>query len=261
MSVIVSTERRSLLERVAIRQALEHREIVSRCREWVISHKSGPMYWARNWTKTENFQWQAQGLQPKAPFPYKPYRDREVDLKALPFPHDLTLDDPPDYLDIAMGYMLVSKELWIPKTREMMTSWLVILFITWFCQFYDTTGWIAQSEDDDKAKGLVKYANTLYANQPEWMRTMFPLKSGENEGTLHQLEWANGSWFQGVPSGERKLASRHPHGYFNDESAHQPGVERTRGIALPAVRQSLFVSSVAPGYFWDNAQHNGKPTG
>ena len=30
------------------------------CAAWTISHKQGPMYWLRNCTKTENYQWKEQ---------------------------------------------------------------------------------------------------------------------------------------------------------------------------------------------------------
>jgi hypothetical protein len=89
-------------------------------------------------------------------------------------------------------------------------------FITWFCQFYGTTGWIAQSEKDDKATGLIKYGNILYSNQPDWMRERHPLKRGDY-GTAHRIDWANGSWFKALPQGERQLASEHPYGYSSDE--------------------------------------------
>jgi hypothetical protein len=56
---------------------------------------------------------------------------------------------------------------------------------------------------------------------------------------------------QGVAAGERQLASEHPFGYFSDETAHQAVAEATINIAKPAVRQIICVSSVAPGYFWD----------
>jgi hypothetical protein len=133
----------------------------------------------------------------------------------LPFPHEFTEDDPPDYLDIVMGFFLFSKDLsannevWVPKTREMMTSWLAVGFITWFCQFYETTGWIAQSEKDDKATGLVKYANILYSQQPEWLKAHYPLKRGDY-GTAHRLDWANGSWFKALPqvSASLRLSTR-----------------------------------------------------
>jgi hypothetical protein len=229
------------------------KQIDAACATWIISHTQGPMYWLRNWTKTENYQWRDQGLNPVAPFPYKPWPkgERHIDFAAFPFKHDLTEDDPPDYLDVVMGYMLWSKNLNIPKTREMMTSWLVVGFITWFCQFFEKVGWVGQSEDDLKAQGLIKYANILYSNQEQWMKDLHPLKRRKDEGTLHRIEWENGSWFLAIPSGVRKLASLHPHGYFNDESAHQPAWKETVNIVRPAVRQIINVSSVAPGDFAD----------
>jgi hypothetical protein len=222
------------------------------CRQWVISGKAGPMYWLRNWTATENFQWKEQGLQPLAPFPHRPYLDRQIDLSLLPFEvgedvksggHRL------DYLDIVMGYLLVTKSLFIPKTREMMTSWVVVGFITWFCQFYEKIEWLSQSEMDEKAMGLIKYANILYRNQPDWMRAIHPLKRNSAEGTLHAIEWANGSLYRALAQGQRKVASSHPHGYFNDETAHQAVAGATVDIARPAVKQVVCVSSVAPGWF------------
>ena len=84
------------------------------------------MYWLRNCTKTENYQWKELGLNPVAPFPYKPWAKGtgKIDFDRLhrEFKHDPTEDDPPDYLDEVMGYLMSSKELSIPKTREMMSS-------------------------------------------------------------------------------------------------------------------------------------------
>jgi hypothetical protein len=42
------------------------------------------MYWLRRWTKTFNFQWERDHLQPEAPFPYRPFADRKIDLRSLP---------------------------------------------------------------------------------------------------------------------------------------------------------------------------------
>lgn len=252
MSAAVVTSREVLIQQTLARQELERRKVDRACEQWIISHKAGPMYWLRNWTRTENYQWREQGLESEAPFPYKPYNVR-LDLKALPFPHDFTAQDPPDYMDVIMGYLLTSKNLWVPKTREMMTSWLVVGFITWFCQFYPKIEWVGQSEDDEKAMGLIKYANILYRNQPDWMKARHPLHRGE-EATQHKIEWKQSSSFLGVPSGTRKIASKHPHGYFNDESAHQPAWSETIDIAQPAVKQVVCVSSVAPGDFWNEVK-------
>jgi hypothetical protein len=233
----------------------ERRVIDDACKEWKISHKAGPMFWLRKHTATENYQWKEQGRKAVAPFPLKqwPKGSVKIDFEAFPFDHDLTEDDPPDYLDVLVGYMMATKELNVPKTREMLTSWAVVGFITWFCQFYPSTGWIGQSEDDLKAQGLIKYANILYSNQKPWMKRLHPLKRRRDEGTQHKIEWENGSWFLALPSGTRKLASQHPHGYFNDESAHQPAWRETVNIAKPAVKQIINVSSVAPGDFADES--------
>ena len=56
------------------------------------------MYWLGKCAKTENYQWKVQGLDPVAPFPYKPWpiesgKLNQGMLDSLPFDHDLTLND------------------------------------------------------------------------------------------------------------------------------------------------------------------------
>jgi hypothetical protein len=244
----IAIPRAELLDRARARELLEQRRTDKACAEWKISHQSGLMFWLRECTRTENYHWKEQGLPPVAPFPYKPYRDQVVDYSKLAFPHDLSAKDPVDYLDIVAGYLLTSKQLLIPKSRELMTSWLVTGYITWFCQFFPQIEWLAQSETDDKAMGLIKYANILYVNQPEWMKKLHPLKRGE-EGTAHEISWANGSTFRALPQGVRKSASFHPYGYFNDESAHQVGWKAAWDVAGRACKQMIGVSSAAPSDF------------
>lgn len=252
------SERESLLLRAHARQELQYREIVRRCREQVISHDVGVMYWLRNWTSTINFHWQEQGRQPVAPFPYVPYprewwTQERLDALRAWFPHTLTVDDPPDYLDIVMGFLLTQKRVNIPKSREMLTSWSVCGYAAWKCQFFDAVEFVAQSEKDEKAQGLVRYVNTLYEKQPDWLRDRFPLKSGV-AGTKHEIQYAHGSKFAGLPQGVRQCASYHPTVYFSDESAHQPEYLATLSVAAPVARQIICISSAAPGGFADECE-------
>jgi hypothetical protein len=217
-------------------EAEQHDDIIARCSERVVAHDRGPMYWVRSWTKTKNFHWQKQGLtaeQSIRPFPYKPHPEGVEGW---------------DYLDWMMHYLLDSfkhgYDLYVPKCREMMTSWEAVAYITWSCQFFPNIQAVSQSEKDDKAKGLVAYANTLYENQPDWLKARCPLKRGES-GTEHKIQWANGSEFIGVPQGERQVASYHPTIYFNDESAHQPAWKATVNIVKPVAKQIVCVSSAA----------------
>lgn len=200
-------------------------------------------------TLTENYQWQSQGRQHKAPFPYKPYPAELLGGYNVP-PERIGWD----YLDwtmdaflrhLAMSIAGIKKQMLVPKSREMLTSWLVCGFIFWHCEFWEGIGWIGQSEKDEKAMGLAKYVGILYDNQPDYLKARFPLARNRESGTQHRIDWNHSSWFRAVPQGERQLASDHPHGYFNDESAHQPAWTATVGIAQPAVRQIISVSSAA----------------
>jgi hypothetical protein len=228
-------------------EAKQQNEIVARCRERVVSHQRGPMYWLRTLTKTYNFHWRDQGLQPMAPFPYKPFPEwwTQARLDALPFEHDFTLEDTPDYLDVVMGYSLSTKRLCVPKSREMMTSWLVVGYITWECQFFEAIEWLSQSEKDDKAQGLIQYSGYLYTNQEPWLKARFPLVGVKQEANKHEIEWAHHSKHVAVPQGQRQVASHHPTGYFNDESAHQPAYKATINIVQPVAKQIICVSSAA----------------
>jgi hypothetical protein len=248
-------------------EADEHDSIIARCSERVVAHDRGPMYWLRNWTRTENFHWQTQGrTRPDEPFPYKPYPKEflasyGIEAERLDW----------DYLDWVMDALLESfergKELRIPKTREMITSWLVVGYITWSCQFFPSIEAVGQSENDRKAQGLIEYANTLYRNQPDWMKARFPLKrASADEGGKHSIEWTHRgvdeqrqpvvrhSKFFAVPQGVRQTASSHPTIYFNDESAHQPAWKTTIGVVRQATKQIISVSSAAPSDFGDACQ-------
>lgn len=216
------------------------------------------MFWLRNFTKTENYHWQAQGRpRPDEPFPYWPYPKEMLATYSVP-PEQMDWD----YLDWTMWKILDcwerGKELLIPKTREMVTSWLVVGYITWSCQFFPSVEAVGQSENDRKAQGLIEYANILYRNQPEWMKTRFPLaRASAEQGGKHSIEFRHAgvddegrsvlrhSKFFAVPQGERQTASSHPTIYFNDESAHQPAWQTTVGVVRQAAKQIISVSSAA----------------
>jgi hypothetical protein len=75
------------------------------------------------------------------------------------------------------------------------------------------------------------------------MKELHPLKRRRDEGTAHRLDWATGSWFLALPSGVRKSASQHPHGYFNDESTHQPAWKETLNTVRQVINALLLLPS------------------
>lgn len=181
------------------------------------------LYWLQHFTKTENPKHEAQGLPFKAAFPEKSYF---VPLFAAFRKHP---------------------RLFIPKTREMLTSWCVMGYATARAQ-WDKWFVIVQTEAEVKAEELVHYAKILYENQPDWMRTRHQLKS---EPSKLEIEWRAGGKIMAIPKGENKIRLYHPTLYVIDEASFLPEAEQCYNAAHPVAQQIIAVSSAGPGWFAD----------
>src|ERR1700731_3490979 len=78
--------------------------------------KRDPLYWAQHWTKTENPHYIEQGLEFSAPFPGKSY------FRVL-------------FDALAENRSAEVPSIFIPKTREMVTSWSVMVYATHAAQW------------------------------------------------------------------------------------------------------------------------------
>src|SRR5438105_1281145 len=145
-----------LREKVLVKQELERRQIDEAC-------AANPLYWLQNHTKTENPKHAEQDVPFRAPFPRK------------------------SYFDVLMKYLMREKRLYIPKSREMLTSWLACGYATWAAQWRPGTFVVMQTEAESKVKGLIRYCKILYENQPEWMKAKY-LLTGES---MTELQWKN----------------------------------------------------------------------
>jgi hypothetical protein len=185
--------------------------------------KRDPLYWAQNWTRTENPHYLQQGLEHRAPFPRKSY--------FVPLFEALRNEG----------------RIFIPKTREMLTSWAVMVWATHQAQWFKAET-IVQTDSEDKAKQLVGYADCLYRNQEPWLRERHALAS---EPSQLSLVWANGGRVFGIPKGEHKVRMWHPTIYVMDEAAFLPEAEQCYNAAHPVAKQIIAISSAGPGWFGD----------
>jgi hypothetical protein len=198
-----------------VEAVLQH-EIDARCAR-------DPLYWLQRWTKTENPKHELQGLPHKAPFPRKSYFvPLFEDFRRFP-------------------------RLFIPKTREMLTSWAVMgdsahraQWEKWFV--------IVQTEAETKAEELIDYVRILYTNQPEWMKALHPLK---DEGSRTNIQWDSGGRVLAIPKGVNKIRLYHPTRYVMDEAAFLPEAEQCFNAAHPVAQQIIAISSAGPGWFGD----------
>jgi hypothetical protein len=94
---------RSLVEQITRPSPEDKRreELWALIGERVASFDAGCLLWLTQHTATEDNHWMAKGTPPVAPFPKK------------------------QYFAVILKYILESPRIFIPKSREMMTSWLV----------------------------------------------------------------------------------------------------------------------------------------
>ena len=189
----------------------------------VASFDQGPLLLLTRFTKTEDEHWSAKGAPPVAPFPKH------------------------DYFVPIVSFMIESNAVFIPKSREMMTSWLSCGYITWMCLTRPHIFWLIQTDKKDKALQLVEYCRILYRNSEKWIKLRVPLISD----TKQELRWANGSHVRAVPSGVHQVRAYHPYGYFMDEAAFIPDAELCFNAARPVAKQIIAVSSDGLGWFHD----------
>lgn len=218
-------DRSRLISQVKAAEELRHREIVKKCQE-------SPWYWMSTQTRTFDEQAKEKNEDPYKPFPDKSYVETIVNELNVPSGTDF-----------------------IPKSREMMLSWIVMALLTWQCQFIERTRWVVQSKDEDTAKGLLEYSKVLYEQQPEWLKRRYPLAGGKIDTTggvqsnlLHL--YANGSRVIGITSDPDKIRQGHPTGVFFDEAAHMVAFEAAYAAAINCTRRIIAVSSANPGNFF-----------
>jgi hypothetical protein len=200
----------------------EHDHINELCSREVASFKAGPLFWACNYTLTENPHWKQQGLEFKAPFPEKDY-----------------------FVPLFAEFLSVDRIL-VPKSREMMTSWSFMLYAVFRAQWHKSDV-IIQTGSLGKVLDLVGYASQLYRYQHDFLKVRHPLE----KETQTELTWADGGCVRAIPSGADQIRLYHPTIVIFDECAFLPEFEDCWNTAHPVAKQMIGVSSAGPGRFAD----------
>lgn len=201
-------------------------KIWQKIEQYKASFDEGCLLWLTQYTATEDNHWMAKGTPPVAPFPRK------------------------EYFVPVLAAMIRSKRLFIPKSREMMTSWLSCGYIAWMCQWFPTTEWVMQTEKEDKVVELVNYCRILYRRQQPWMSERVSIC----RDNATELVLSNGSHIVGVPKGANQIRLFHPYGVLFDEAAFLPEFGACYDTAHPVAKQIIAVSSAGPGRFADECQ-------
>lgn len=183
-----------------------------------------PLFWLQHCTMTENPFWEKQGLPFRAPFPDK------------------------SYFNVLFDRFRKHRLLFIPKTRDMLTSWSAVGWSTHQAQFNKALA-IFQTLNESKAQQLIEYASCLLRNQESFISERHPI-AGQN---LNEIRFADGARILAVPSGEHQIRMYKPTIYVMDEAAFLPEAEQCYNATFASSPhcQIIAISSAGPGWFAD----------
>jgi hypothetical protein len=193
----------------------------ARCAEEVASFEAGPLYWLTNHTKTENPQYEDMGVPFLAPFPTKSY-----------------------FVPLFEAFMKKSRQLYICKSRSLMTSWSAAGYAAWLAQ-YRQQEVLIQCQSQEKAEHIVDYVHQLWQNQEPWLKERHPLE----RASMLTVQWKGGGEVAGIPTGSDKVRAYHASLYILDEASFVPEGEECINAVLPSGARVIAISTASPGWF------------
>ena len=192
-----------------------------------VRHKvADPLTWLQNFTKTRDPHWREAGARsPLRPFPDKPYFRPLIEVLQR------------------------EETLFIAKSRDVMASWLCVGFFAHQAMITSGVEVLFQSQTEEKAAELVKYARILYENQDEDIKAQYPLPVPLGRQNQLELDFGHGSRIVGIPHGMDKIRSYHPTMLLIDEAAFVHDAAQSYEEAISACKKIVVLSSAAPGWF------------
>lgn len=142
------------------------------------------------------------------------------------------------------------KTVFVPKSRQIMATWLVCAYLWWDARFHEHELNFVQSKKEEDAANLVFNKDAL-SSRISFMEERLP-------GYLKQpvtysygiIQYPGiGSKIWGVPQGADIIRSYTPSIVFLDEAAFQPRAEESYRASIAAARKIVAVSSAEPSWF------------
>lgn len=180
--------------------------------------KDDPYYFLTNWAYTLDAH---DDENPMKPFPEK------------------------DYIKFLVEKWLDYPLLLVPKSRQMMVSWIFTGLYLWDTQFHFGRLTFFQSKKADDANDLVKRAKTIWDNEPSFLKryredgvwkglTCNPQNQGNhvyNMMTFPEIK----SEIRGIPEGGDVIRMQTASGILEDEMAFQPEAKNAFTAAKPTL--------------------------
>jgi hypothetical protein len=152
------------------------------------------------------------------------------------------------YLKVVHDIWMREPFLYVEKTRSMLMSWWSVAESMHDVMTHQPAKGIFWAQDEDRAVLLRDYAWTLYEQQDEQLRRLFPVIRPRVKQSYDKLEFADGGLLLALPGKDpNKIRSEHPTVLVIDEANFIDNVGEALDVALASrVPKVLLVSSAAP---------------
>jgi len=180
-------------------------------------------------------------------------RDEHADGKesVKPFPTREELPYIWEFLDTVHREQI----LFCEKSRQMMVTWAMCIYVLWVCKFQENRLCFVQSKKEEDAANLVYNTDPYQARMsfiewslPDPLRSEVTCSYAKMRFTdTKSLAWA-------IPEGGEKIRSYTPSLLFSDEFAFQPEAEQAYAAARPAITgggKFIAVSSARAGAYME----------
>lgn len=151
-----------------------------------------------------------------------------------------------EYIKVLVKVWLENKLLLIPKSRQMMVSWLIVALYLWETQFYEAKLTFFQSKREDDADDLVRRAKFIYDHEPKFLKRhhngkkWIDVKANpslpEGRHLYCKLSFpAINSEIRGIPQGDSVIRMQTASGILADEMGFQPEAKGAYMAAKPTL--------------------------
>lgn len=138
--------------------------------------------------------------------------------------------------------------LLIPKSRQMMVTWLLVAINLWLAQFHTDRNVFLQSKKEKDAFDLLGRMKFIWENQPFFMRPF--CKWTEGEAKFSYLR----SMVRAIPQGGDQIRMQTASSILMDEVGFMEEAEEAYTAAKPSIDgggRITMVSTANPGFFCD----------
>lgn len=209
--------------------------------EWRLC-KADLYYWLTTWAKTLDTHY------------------KEWESPIQPFPEK-------EYIKVFVDHWLKYKILFVPKSRQMMVSWLCVAAYLWDTQFHEARLTCFQSKREDDADELVKRLKHIWDNEPTFLKRYYtwewkfielkanPTAKGRHVFCKFELPAIN-SRIMGIPQGWDIVRMQTLSGMLSDEAAFQPEMDSAYTALKPTLSSGgrlTVVSTPENGTFFEDA--------